>query len=743
LANEYLNYTSKDYNSIYADLLKAIPSLTDTWTNTEDGDPGIVLVKLMSILGDMLSYNMDKQALEYYSSTVTQRKNAAKLYKLVGYKMHWYISAINRITVNNIAVVPSNLICVVTYQKYLQATEPMEKVALMQQCLAELNVDNFKTTHPYNEYPQLYTDERNINPDAIMNSTAEGSVYNDYVAWVTEHTINIYAYLGSSDININVCNSNNLTIPYIIKPTTASNVTSDNNYLDAYASIKPGESQDLDVIQGTLNSFIFNSSQLRNNKYYLPEAAVDEKNMWLSYESTFSNSGSTNIVFIDKVDNLLTVTDDSIHFEFNIDEFDNPYIELSSYWASKLGDSVNFTLYYVRTDGVYGNITKNFLDTIEGVPQSLYTITHPANTTVFINSNGELIADSGSHSQTPAQAFKDSLNYITTFDSLITIYDFERFCKRQSCISNTFAVDGQRANDLNNELYEYVGSLSLAQLQAYYDSSTHMQGIDRNNAEEIKNIYTQRKTVVYNENNIKAEYKKYGLNLHVIYNDFGVAMPSDDESEEYSVAVLEPHSINANASNEYNAFWQYKIWPNYQTGGSDEEGRDGWVAYYLDKKLREVKIINVDPEYAYIRVFPWRCCGTIHLNRQVTPQVADSILTTVMDYLREKFSPNNITFGQPINYMDVINTVIESHDMIRYFDAGLGSRKLIDVDESVDISYFNATSMMYYVQTPEGFTKGNMHMLGNNEVYSDREHTTPNPYYQILSIAPEYIQKPY
>ena len=86
MANEYLNYTSKDYNSIYADLLKAIPSLTDTWTNTEDGDPGIVLVKLMSILGDMLSYNMDKQALEYYSSTVTQRKNAARLYNLIGYK---------------------------------------------------------------------------------------------------------------------------------------------------------------------------------------------------------------------------------------------------------------------------------------------------------------------------------------------------------------------------------------------------------------------------------------------------------------------------------------------------------------------------------------------------------------------------------------------------------------------------------------------------------------------------------
>ena len=81
--------------------------------------------------------------------------------------------------------------------------------------------------------------------------------------------------------------------------------------------------------------------------------------------------------------------------------------------------------------------------------------------------------------------------------------------------------------------------------------------------------------------------------------------------------------------------------------------------------------------------------------------------------------------------------------MIRYFDAGLGSKKLIDVDESADISYFNSTSMMYYVQTAEGFTKGSMHMAGNSKPYLDDEGTIPNPYYNILSIAPEYIQTSY
>lgn len=88
-----LQYTSRDYSSIYQDLIDAIPVLTNRWTSREETDPGIVLVKLMSMLGDMLSYNQDKKALEVYPGSVTERKNAAQIFGLVGYDMHWYQSA--------------------------------------------------------------------------------------------------------------------------------------------------------------------------------------------------------------------------------------------------------------------------------------------------------------------------------------------------------------------------------------------------------------------------------------------------------------------------------------------------------------------------------------------------------------------------------------------------------------------------------------------------------------------------
>lgn len=88
-----IDYTSKDYVAILDDLINSIPGITQKWNSTDQNDPGMILVKLMSIIGDMLFFNQDMQSLEVYPSSVTLRKNAASIYKLIGYKMRWYKSA--------------------------------------------------------------------------------------------------------------------------------------------------------------------------------------------------------------------------------------------------------------------------------------------------------------------------------------------------------------------------------------------------------------------------------------------------------------------------------------------------------------------------------------------------------------------------------------------------------------------------------------------------------------------------
>lgn len=94
-ANEVksIDYTARDYNSIKTNLINSISDLTEKWTSRDESDPGIILIKLMSQFGDLMSYNLDKQILEIFPNSVTQRKNAQQLFNLIGYKMKWYRSA--------------------------------------------------------------------------------------------------------------------------------------------------------------------------------------------------------------------------------------------------------------------------------------------------------------------------------------------------------------------------------------------------------------------------------------------------------------------------------------------------------------------------------------------------------------------------------------------------------------------------------------------------------------------------
>ena len=106
LTSPNLSYTSRDFTSIYEELLKSVPLLTKSWEAKDENDPGIVLLKAISMVGDMLSYNQDKQALEAFPRTVLQRANAQQIFRLIGYKMHWWRSSIVEASFTNANTFP-------------------------------------------------------------------------------------------------------------------------------------------------------------------------------------------------------------------------------------------------------------------------------------------------------------------------------------------------------------------------------------------------------------------------------------------------------------------------------------------------------------------------------------------------------------------------------------------------------------------------------------------------------------
>ena len=93
--NAPINYTNKDFVSIYEELLQLGKELSYKWdpTQTNESDPGLVLIKEKAIVGDKNNYNIDKNILQAFPDTVTEEKVARQLFSQLGYKMPWYIGA--------------------------------------------------------------------------------------------------------------------------------------------------------------------------------------------------------------------------------------------------------------------------------------------------------------------------------------------------------------------------------------------------------------------------------------------------------------------------------------------------------------------------------------------------------------------------------------------------------------------------------------------------------------------------
>ena len=93
------SYINKDFQTIYPELLEKAKELSYKWNPTEsnESDPGVVLIKENAIIADKLNYNIDKNILETFPLSVSQESNARNLYSELGYSMRWYEGAITSV----------------------------------------------------------------------------------------------------------------------------------------------------------------------------------------------------------------------------------------------------------------------------------------------------------------------------------------------------------------------------------------------------------------------------------------------------------------------------------------------------------------------------------------------------------------------------------------------------------------------------------------------------------------------
>ena len=769
MGNKILKYTSKDYTSIKEDLIDAISTLTNTWTSREEGDPGIVLVKEMSALGDMLSYNQDKQALECFAPTVSQRKNAAKLFGLVGYKMHWYQSAQTTVTLTNRSAMPEY---VYYYKRIVDGENPVDvyydyryRYNHNANDTGNMNISlppitNISGTEE--PLPQAMVtagvarpsigiqDEGQIDfdnpPDPSIKTNANFISHSNvfankaqevYKYWQEDNKVGLYTYLAGNTKTLNLYGNDSYSLLYTLLPTTytpeADVITG--KYLPN-TLLYPYEPKQFTAIQGYFASIKFTPSQIKDNCYYVPDASLDDTYIYVSYTTVDDNTLTEKTVFIEKTDNLLTVTDFKdptdtnkvkVYFQFDVDEFDYPYIKFSSYWKDQISDSVTFTLYYVKTQGKYGSITTNYLTRFDSNSATEVSVTNIANSNYVIDEEGNYLCKPGYNPQTAAEAYVDSMNYIMTYDTLVTIYDFARFIRRQKGISNACVCDGQYSDDLNKQIMNICNSYTKEQLLDILGpnaSSSSSQSALATILYNIRKVTADYKDACYTVDQAlnpgtPSDFINYSINFYPIWGDFA----TQDETDAIVARYFSGVTAETNAP-----FMLYRVTTEDDYPANPDNYK---VPTLINTAMRRTKIVTTVPNYTACRVFPWRCCGTIHLTQSVNRMEANNIIKAVITRLTNLYKPYNMEFGKKLTYMEVIDAVLQSDNRIRYFDAGIGNKKLIDFENVLNNysmyfnveAYFNPQSIMRYVQT-----------------YHETVEDTSSPYYNMICIDPNYIQ---
>ena len=90
-----LSPTKRDFYQIWNELLDTASKLSNRWdpSSTNESDPGIVLLKVLTGIADKLNYTIDKNTLEAFMPSATQEESMRKLCDMLGYTMKYYRSA--------------------------------------------------------------------------------------------------------------------------------------------------------------------------------------------------------------------------------------------------------------------------------------------------------------------------------------------------------------------------------------------------------------------------------------------------------------------------------------------------------------------------------------------------------------------------------------------------------------------------------------------------------------------------
>ena len=600
-----VRYTSKDYDSIMQDFWDMVPKMTELWKPEADSDPGVVLAKFLASIADALGVNLDLLANEVFAPSVSQRKNAEKIFGLIGYDLGWYRAARTEVTFTNSTG-------------------------------ADITIDfgfngaNFSTL---NAYTDITSQSRVITYNILPMTNKYGSTETRSIREIKTSVADVFA-------------------------------------LSDPVSLKAGESVTRVAIEGELRSFSVSVEQVKANNYIitLPSQHVDTTAVWVKAKSSLSSDDFLETQWLQCANTAEFITPEP-RFAVTYDNYSNAQVTISNYLNQLENYDNNYLIvYWIDCSGVIGCVGEDVLtNLVFAKPQSTtfssgdITISNLSNTVELPHTN----TVTGKSPETAHEAYLNSRNYINTWDSLVTLPDYNRFLNREPGVDCGVVVDCQKVLEYNLSVYNDENLTKSEKSKLYvtnYDFPAGEPIFDWSRVLNLGFDPTDPQKFVF-----AANFKRYTAMCFAIHNNF--------QNSSYGQGQVSKAQIS-NTTN----FTRYK--PPAQ-----------FIADVI-RDFRPLQAMSVDIEFGYARIFTFYVVGQIFTKKPVSKDVGANIIANAK--LEIYFDPTNREFGQKPTVMEIVNVIQNADENILYFDAGSINNPIIRW-HNVDASYFNIISFARYI----------------------------------------------
>lgn len=457
-SNGLVRYTSRDYKSILDDFISVVPALTSLWNPESEADPGYVIAKFIASAADMLGVNADWLATEIYAPSVSQRKDAEKVFGLLGYKLGWYTAARTEVTIKNIGSTT--------------VTVPLGFAG-----------NTFSTL---NAYTDITGQARNI-------------VYN--------------ILPGTGPYGQGQTRGTRKTTTDVVAPFVSDNVTlSPGEYVVRQAIEGELRNYSISVADIKANGYTIQlPSQHVDTTAVWISGGIEDTVQWIQVESPSD--------FVDPEPRFAVVYDNYSNAQIQISSYidvlqDYANMSLTVYWIDCSG-----VIGCVGTDVLTNLLVADpgdsqSADYFDEAALSNLEISNLSNTLELPHTG----AVTGKSPETAKEAYENSRKYVNTSDSLITLPDFIRFLTREPGVDCGTVLDCQKALEWNLSIYNDL-NLTDSQKSKKYISSTDFKAGDNNiNWQAALNLEFDPQDP--NKFVFSTNFKKYTAMCFAVHNEF-------------------------------------------------------------------------------------------------------------------------------------------------------------------------------------------------------------------------------